>query len=259
MKYINSVSNPEVKYIVSLYDSWKRKIEKKCIFQGKRVIESGLEYGLKLDKIYFTKKNLNLVQDLLKIRSELYKNRENFLVQVSDHVMEKISNLTNSSGLLAIFYEKESNIDQLDSGLVLFNLANPGNVGTLIRTTASCNVKSIVIIEGVDPWSAKVIQASAGTIAFVNIFRISWQELLLIKEKKSLKLYALVVKNGANIDIVDKNNALLVIGNEANGIPKEYIDDCDYTITLKMQNNIESLNAAVAGSIALYLTFCKIK
>lgn len=257
MKYISSISNPEVKYIVSLYDSAYRKREKKCIFQGQRAIESGLLYGLKLDKIYFTEKNLNLVQDLIKIRPELAKDPEKFLVKVSENVMAKISSLKTPSGLVAIFYEKESDIADINSGFILFKIADPGNMGTLIRTAASCNIKTIIIIDGTDPWSSKVIQSSAGTIALVNIFRITWKKLLELREKKKFKIYALVVKNGQDISIVDKSNALLMIGNEANGIPEEYLLDCDYKITLKMPGNIESLNAAVAGSIALYLVFCK--
>ena len=73
--------------------------------------------------------------------------------------------------------------------------------------------------------------------------------------KNSLKLCALVVHNGASICSVNPSNTLLVIGNESQGIPQEYLSQCDTLITLPMPGGTESLNAAVAGSIATYMVF----
>ncbi len=124
-------------------------------------------------------------------------------------------------------------------------------MGTLIRTAAAMNKKTIVCVESVDPWNPKVVQATAGAIGSVNIFCINWDELLL--NKKNLSLCALVAINGKNPDTVNLQNSLIVVGNEAHGIPEQWIAACDTQITLPMPGKFESLNAAVAGSIALYL------
>ncbi len=130
-------------------------------------------------------------------------------------------------------------------------------MGTLIRTCTAMDKKSVVVIEGVDPWNTKVIQASAGTIGNINIFQWSWQKLIAHKQQKNLNLIGLVPHGGKTIHEVDAHQALFVIGSEADGIPSEWQQDCDALVSLAMPGDIESLNAGVAGSIALYLTWTR--
>ena len=141
---------------------------------------------------------------------------------------------------------------ELTQGLVCANIQDPGNLGTLIRTSVAMGKKSIVLIDSADAWSHKVVQASAGAIGFIKIFNLSWQELK--KYKNKFKLCALVSNGGQKPTKENTNNALFVIGNEANGIPKQCINDCDMQITLPMPGKTESLNAAICGSIILYLS-----
>jgi TrmH family RNA methyltransferase len=172
--------------------------------------------------------------------------------------MQKISHATTSSGLLAVFtIPDKPSLASIKPGLVLANLSDPGNAGTLMRTCAAMNVQCVVMVEGVDPWHPKVIQATAGTIAQLKIFQCTWQE--LVANKNNLTLHALTVSGGKAPEVIQANNALLVVGNEAHGLPEQWIADCDDAITIPMPGNTESLNAAVAGSIALYLTFKNVK
>ena len=169
--------------------------------------------------------------------------------------MKKMSTATTPSGLLGVFkIPPAPKIEYLGPGLVLAQISDPGNMGTLIRTALACGKQTIVIVEGTDPWSPKVVQASAGTIAQARIFNLDWKT--LVAQKKTLKLYGLVVHNGKNIHTIDRNHALIVVGNEAHGLPKEWAHNCDDLITLPMPGGTESLNAGVAGSIAAYLAFC---
>ena len=77
----------------------------------------------------------------------------------------------------------------------------------------------------------------------------------MIISKQDLLLYALIVKGGKPPDTIDSKKALLVVGHEAHGIPPAWVAQCDHSVTLPMPGNTESLNAAVAGSIAAYITF----
>jgi len=247
MKYISSLQNPEVKELVALQMPKGRAKFKKCLFQGLRIIKTGLSSNLKLDKIYVTEPNLSKISDLVS---------QEKIILVSEQVAKKIGTVEECSGLIATFFIPDQlSVHDLGAGLVLAQINDPGNMGTLIRTAAACNVKNIIIVEGVDTWSPKVIQSSAGTIALVNIFDISWSE--LVSFKKNLKLCGLVIKNGISITKIDPKESLLVVGNEAHGLPIEWQKQCDYLATLPMPGNIESLNAAVAGSIALYLAYVK--
>ena len=105
-------------------------------------------------------------------------------------------------------------------------------MGTLIRSAAAFGHTSVVIIDGCDPFSPKVIQATAGTLPLVNLFIWSWQELQHYKFK--LKLIGLVVKDGKTPQELNFNDVLFVIGNEAHGIPEEWVKECNELLTLPM-------------------------
>ncbi len=243
---ITSLTNPIIKSIVKLHDARERRQKKLCIIEGVRAIKTALP-RMKLKKLFCTQVGLEEARTLMNEKS---------LLCVSNDVMKKISTATTPSGVLAVF-EIPAPSKPLERGLVLAQVSDPGNMGTLIRTAAACGIKSVVVIEGADPWSPKVIQASAGTIALVDIFIWDWQALMVFKS--GLKLAALMPSKGSSIKKLNPENTLLIVGNEAHGIPDEWLEDCDYKISLPMPGKTESLNAAVAGSIALYMTFAEPK
>lgn len=248
MKTITSRTNQEISKVAHLKEAREREKQQRFTAEGVRICKTLIDNGIQLDTLYTTEPLLEQAQ---KITSD-----EN-IVLVSQSVMEKISSHKTPSGVLGVFkIPKTPQPETLTSGLVLAHITDPGNMGTLMRTAVAVGVRSVVIVEGVDPFHPKVIQASAGTIGAIQIFRWTWQELL--KHKQNKALYALTVSNGQPIDAIDSHNALLVIGNEAHGIPENWLIDCENNITIPMPGGTESLNAAVAGSIALYLTFAKL-
>lgn len=247
MKNISSIQNPEIKDIVQLQTSKGRKEQNKFIAEGIRVCSTLISSNVKLIQLYATQACKEYVYALAP---------EDKVTLVTEQVMNKISSSSTPSGILGVFaIPQKPPFKDLTQGLVLSQISDPGNMGTLIRSCIAMGVKTIVKIEGADIYSPKVVQATAGTIGQVNIFDISWAE--LVKNQGSLKLCALVVFGGKNPQEIDFKDTLLVVGNEANGIPAEWVQDCQEKLTLPMPGNTESLNAAIAGSIALYLAFNK--
>ena len=94
------------------------------------------------------------------------------------------------------------------------------------------------------------------TIAHANVFIMSWDELV---KQCPVPLNALVVKEGTPLSAIDSVEGLLVIGNEAHGLSDAQIADCTTRVTIEMHEGVESLNAAVAGSIAMYCAWIKPK
>jgi len=182
---------------------------------------------------------------------------EGNIVVVNDMVMKKLSTATTPSGILATFQLPSApEPTRLGSGIVLAQVSDPGNMGALIRTCAALAMPSVVCIEGVDPWSPKVIQASAGMIGQVTLFEWRWAEVVQQCREMNISLSALVVAAGSMLNSqLLREPHLFVIGNEAHGIPEAYLADCAEQITLPMPGKTESLNAAIAGSIALYLQY----
>jgi TrmH family RNA methyltransferase len=243
MKSISSRTNPEIKHLVSLQAKKYRTEYGQFIAEGLRTCNTLIAHGHIPIALYVTARNLIAAQAIIE---------DQMIILIRDHVMEKISTTNTPSGIVGLFeIPKPPSADQLTSGLVLAQIADPGNTGTLMRTAAALNTKSVVIIEGTDPWSPKVVQASAGTIGMIDIFQWSWEHLVV--HKGNNKLYALTVSSGKDPQKITWNNTLLVIGSEAHGIPQEWVAACEERVTLPMPGGTESLNAAVAGSIALYL------
>jgi TrmH family RNA methyltransferase len=243
MKTITSRQNPEVMGVAALATTKGRHHQHKFIAEGLRACSSLAQSQIKLLQLYVIEA---LVPDAVKIAPQ------ELITVVHDTVMEKMSQTTTPSGMLGVFrIPMQPGAKNLEAGLVLANITDPGNMGTLIRTCAALKVKSVVVVEGVDPWSPKVVQATAGTIGEVDIFSYSWQDFLKNKGSK-LKLQALAIAGGMVPSHVHKHS-LLVVGNEAHGILPEWLAACDDTLTIPMPGAAESLNAAVAGSIALYL------
>lgn len=244
IKQITSLENPLIKRVVDLHDKKGRTLHRQCMVEGLRANETFIKAGLNLSHLFVT-------QQALETQGVVQLCPEEKLILVTFAVMKKISLTTAPSGIVGVFYIPEApDSKELQAGLVLAQIQDPGNMGTLIRTAVALDRKSIVIVEGVDPWSPKVIQASAGTVALAKLFVWSWQELLA--NKGSLSLCSLVVKQGKAPSKLSLKQSLLVVGNEAHGLPQAWQQDCDMLLTLPMPGGTESLNAAVAGSIALY-------
>ena len=248
MKKITSRQNPEIVSIAKLSQAKERYKQKQFSAEGLRTC-STLINTQKLLQLYVTEPLLMQAQQLVDAQ---------LITVVTDEVMKKISQATTPSGIFGLFeIPQQSATKDLGPGIVLVRLADPGNMGTLIRTCAAMGKKSVVVIEGVDPWNTKVIQASAGTIGNINIFQWSWQKLIEHKRQTDLNLIGLVPHGGKTIHEVDAHQTLFVIGSEADGIPSEWQQDCDSLVSLAMPGDIESLNAGVAGSIALYLAWTR--
>jgi len=243
MKKINSRQNKRLKAIIALKRPKGRKSQKKLLLEGFRALETVIKAGWSPLELFCTEKTLDLAQKLAS---------DEIITVVTASVMEKLSSAQTASGLVGVFkFPKIPKTEKLSSGLVLSEIADPGNMGTLIRSSIALGFSSIVIVGGADPWSHKVLQATAGTIAHANIFQWSWEKLL--KNKNDKELIALIPNGGDKPDSIKKNKSLLVVGNEAHGIRKEWINDCNKKVTIPMTKTAESLNAAVAGSITLYL------
>ncbi len=241
-----NMNRQEKKYIRSLHQAKTRIPTGRCLVEGVRAVGTFLDSRHILDKLYLTEKSYRQHQDFC----ERIKHAHGGYTVISDDAMLDISAASTPSGVLAIFCLAPTQAP-LACGIVCAQLQDPGNVGTVIRSAVAFNKKTVVLVDSVDPWSPKVIQASAGTIAKSDLHILSWQ---MLQEKKGAVPLAALVTQGGSSPSSDDAEALLVIGNEANGLPQGWVRSCEKKITLVMPGQTESLNAGVAGSIALYMT-----
>lgn len=235
---LTSTDNPLVRRLAACQDPRKRREEGMVVVEGRRAIDGCLAAGWLPVHL--------LVRGDLPIPAHWPT-----ATPINDRVATRISQASSPSGYLAAFPEPPApSLDVTLGGLVLAGVADPGNSGTLIRTAAALALPQVVIAGGADPWAAKVIQATAGAIAAVTILvHPGGPEVLAGGAPRC----ALVVSGGTPPAALKAGPRWLIVGGEANGIPAPWLAACEERLTLPMPGGTESLNAAVAGSIAAYL------
>lgn len=178
-------------------------------------------------------------------------------IYVTEKVFSGITDVTNPQGILAVI-GKNTDINEIDYNqnlfLVLDNIQDPGNMGTILRTADSINLKQIIVSKGTaDCYNPKVVRSTMGAIFRVKV--IECEDLKkVVKEmkKRKIKVYATDLQTDKSIYDVDFKKSAIVIGNEANGVSKELLEIADEKIRIPMIGKTESLNAAVATGIILY-------
>ncbi len=170
---------------------------------------------------------------------------------VTPQIMKKLSNQVTSAKVIAVCHELEEKKVE-GNIIVLDNLQDPGNLGTIIRSAVAFNFENIILSETcVDIYNPKVIRASEGMIFYVNFKRCNIIDFLNNLPKNYTKITT-NVKKAESIKDVKKENVALVIGNEGKGVSREVADICDVSVKIPMNPNCESLNAGVGASILMY-------
>jgi len=244
MDIITSLSNPLVKELVRLHTVKGRRLAQAFLAEGLRTCSTILSAGLELEQLYVTEKQLSAVQKIFP---------EEKIQLVSESVALKISQQYASSGIIGCFLMPKNVAQNIEGkALALDGISDPGNMGTIIRSAAAFGYKTIIILGGVDPWSSKVIQSSAGMLAYLTILEWDWPT--LIQHRGHYTLCALMPTGGippASIT-TPLEQIIVVIGSEAQGVDERYLEHCPLKMTIPMAAHSESLNAAIAGVLAMY-------
>lgn len=172
---------------------------------------------------------------------------------ISENVLKYLSLMPSPSEVIGICKKIEEKLNG-NKILILDDIQDPGNLGTIIRSSVAFGVSTIVLSKGcADVYSDKVIRASQGMIFKVNIIRSDIKEVVNKLKAEDYKILGTKVDGGKEIKSVSKSEKFAIImGNEGNGVSKEVLDLCDEYIYIPMNRNCESLNVGVATSIILY-------
>jgi TrmH family RNA methyltransferase len=246
---ISSRTNPLVQQMARLKDPAFRKKSGLLMAEGLRTVSTMAHSSLVLKYLFVTSETEIHAPSLLQEHTTF--------IMTNDSVMEKLSASKTPSGIIGIFEQPQYDEETITPpGMVLVGVTDPGNMGTLIRSSVAFAAPTIIVVEGTDPWGTKVIQASAGAIAHAFVHILSWEKVVKIAKQKNSILNALVI-DGNPLTQTKAAQQLLVVGNEAHGLTPEQQADCMLRTTIAMPGNTESLNVAVAGSIALYTLLIK--
>ncbi|HUS01943.1 MAG TPA: RNA methyltransferase [Chitinophagaceae bacterium] len=241
------LSKTIVKYIQSL--AYKKFRDEHGVFiaEGPKVVTEFLASAKFACKIVFGTKiwmdeNVDLVNDI----------PADHKIEISEIELEKISQLKTPNKVLAVFYKKEENLVDVTGtvSLMLDEIQDPGNMGTIIRTADWFGIKNIICSnECADYYNPKVVQATMGSLARVNIVYDDLERFL--KKDLSVKTYAATL-SGNNVKNLQKiKDGIIIIGNESKGVSEKVLKLTSEQITITKHGKAESLNAAVACGIIL--------
>lgn len=238
--HIQAVDNPLVKELARLHDPSGRRAAGAFLVEGRRAIAGLLAAG-------WTPLRL-CIREQEEIPAEWPA-----AVILGERAAKRASAASTPSGYLASFALPDPGpLDPAAGGLILAGVADPGNLGTLLRTAAAFAVGQVACLGGADPFGGKAVQASAGAIAAVRLFRPQAWEVFA----GGAPLTALVPRGGQAPGAMAAGRRWLVVGGEADGIPPAGLAACAERLSLPMPGGaVESLNAAVAGAIALWEVF----
>ena len=246
---ITSPQNPKLKLIRSLQGRAKaRRKENAFLVEGVRLLEEvvAAKWGIRfvLYDCNLSERGKELLQSLDGSEIE----------EVDAALFKSVSDTENSQGILAVL---ENNFqlpipDSPDFLLILDQIRDPGNLGTLLRTAAAASVDAVILPpETADAFSPKVLRAGMGAHFHIPIILESWDE---IKDRvQNLTVYLAEMDGGVSYTEASlKNACALIIGGEADGASQSARDLADKNICIPMRNKTESLNAAVAGAILIF-------
>jgi RNA methyltransferase, TrmH family len=228
-----------------------RKEHRRFVFEGPTLLEEALRSGVVVEELYVSDSVLAsnaTVRQLDERGTPVY--------VVDDRTLRKISDLDTPTGLVAVSAQQPANLEAVLGGrltLVLADLNDPGNVGTLLRSAEAFGATGAVLGRlGVDPYHPKVVRGAMGSIFRLPIALASPSELALAAARVGAAIVGLAT-GGTVLASVELGSATaLVVGHERRGLGTWELPGMRLA-GIPMQGDAESLNASVAGSIALYV------
>ena len=254
MQVITSKENEKVKHIKKLKDKKYRDEKSQYIIEGVKMIEEAIAENQVVDTVVICEEYIN--NDTLSSKF-LYEIAENECIYVNEKIFSSLTDVVNPQGILAIMDKNNSNkkIDYTDKFiLILDDVQDPGNLGTILRTADSVGLKQIVVSKGsVDIYNSKVVRSTMGAIFRTRVIEVEDMEETILQIKKE-KFKVLVTSLNTDKSIYDKklDKVAVVIGNEARGVSEKVIKKADELVKIPMLGRAESLNASVAASVIMY-------
>lgn len=236
---ITSLNNEHIKEINKLKEKKYRDTTSTFLIEGEHLVYEAIKE--------------NLVKELIVLEGEDFYSENVPVTFVSKEVMKKISSMDSYPNVIAVSNKKKE--EKINGNvLILDDIQDPGNLGTIIRSSVAFNIDTIILSpRTVDLYNSKVIRSTQGMLFHINVIVRDLEKTIKELKKDNYKIYGTKVDNGKNIKEIKKHDKyVLVIGNEGKGISSAVSNLCDEYLYIKMNEKVESLNAAVAASILLY-------
>ncbi|MDE7210374.1 MAG: RNA methyltransferase [Lachnospiraceae bacterium] len=276
---ISSSANAQIKYLVKLQEKGAaRRADKVYVCEGRKMFGEVLQYAREsIVKAYFSESFYAEWAKQPENAADASKMSEVGYEVVADHVFREISRTVTPQGVLAIVRQPEYCLETLLAQkkvlgqrqepsalrlLLLENLRDPGNLGTILRTAEGAGMDGVILSsESVDMFNPKVIRSTMGAIYRVPFVYVpDFLSMVRQLRQQGIAVYAAHLEGASEYDTLKyPPRTAFMIGNEANGLTEEAAQAANARIRIPMEGGVESLNAAVAAAVLMYEAYRQVR
>lgn len=231
-----------------------KKLDKKKYRDENNIFKAEGEKFLK-ENINFTK--IIVMESKYKYFEDKYNiNQFNNLTILKDELFEEISNQETSQGVIVLYSKSLTSINEIKGDVVILDdVQDPGNIGTIIRTMEATAFKNLILTKGsVDVYNPKTVRATMGGIFKLNIIYETPENIIkFLKEDNYQVISTLLDETSINYDdVILKEKNAYIFGNEGHGITEIFVNSTDVKAIIPIYGDIDSLNVSVASGVFLY-------
>lgn len=256
VEIINSLQNKTIKNAAKLSEKKYRQQTGLFMLEGIKLVQELVDSSWQIDSV-FIDKNLTLSTDFL---SELNTRCAN-LYYVTPEIIAKISDVSSAQGIVAVAHmhnhpAEGCSLGEHDTVLLLENIQDPGNIGTIIRTAVATGVSAVIMtVDCADIYSPKVVRSSMGGLLRMPILIMDISEAIAYLRAQGFKIHVTSLHDATNLYSAQlSGKTAIVLGNEANGVSDYALAQADSKLFIPQIGKIESLNVSIAAGVIMYET-----
>ncbi|MHC1785096.1 MAG: TrmH family RNA methyltransferase [Anaerolineaceae bacterium] len=257
---ITSHSNPAIKTIRGLRDKKARTESELFLIEGLRIVAEALEGGGRVQTLIYAPELLisdfgkNLIFEQLNLGMDL--------LEVSEDVFKSVSNKEGPQGLAAVVRQDWTDLETVqltkdDLWVALDSVADPGNLGTILRTLDAVGGKGVFLLDHcTDPYDATAIRASMGALFRNRFVKTTFEDFSVWAGKNGYQIVGTSDKADTDYQEIDyPDPVILLMGSERQGLSQTGMSLCQKIVRIPMVGSSDSLNLAVAAGVVLYEIF----
>jgi len=255
-RQITAFSNPLVKQARGLRDKKERRREGMFLAEGLRILTEARDAGFLPVRVFFAAGQRHPLLDRLVVETEA---AGGDVIETTADILQKISGKENPQVVMGLYSAFDTDLAKLDrTGADLWFVAqalrDPGNLGTMLRTGDAVGAGGLILVdECVDPFSVEAVRASMGALFTQRIAAAGWADFITWLRSGPGELVGTSLNTDQDYQVARYGKPCFIfVGNEAQGLPKDYAQACDALVKIPMFGKADSLNAAVAAAVMAY-------
>jgi TrmH family RNA methyltransferase len=257
VRQITSLSNDTVKAVRALHLRKEREETGLFLSEGLKIVIDAIDLGHAPRTLMYGPDAREHPQLLRAVAATAQAGGE--VIEVSRDILEKVSRRDNPQAVIAVFPQIFTDLDDIEPNdapcwVALQAVRDPGNLGTIIRTADAAGCGGVILVgECCDPYSVEAVRATMGSVFAVRIARASVEQFLAWRARWPGSVVGTLLSAETDYRQADyRRPALILMGNEQQGLPPELAAACDVTVKIPMRGRADSLNLSVATGIMIY-------